>query len=255
MPRASLLRGLEVATSEVSGPALKHQAIARELELEIRRGSVPRGEQLPGETALAERFSVSRNTVRAALSELGRAGLISTRSGKGSFVTFDGRPMNVRLGWARALEERGVTTRVEVLRLAPTIDPDLAAELGESNDRFLVVDRLRSIVGGAPISFERSRLPATPAVLETVTAASATGSLTQLFLEAGLVAAVGQQWVEVRELDTADAALLGRKPGAAFLWSRCVTRTSTGELVEAVESLLAPSHFRLHFQFAAQDWG
>lgn len=237
------------------GPALKHEAIARELEREIRGGHVPRGEQLPGETALAERFSVSRNTVRAALSELGRAGLISTRSGKGSFVTFDGRPINVRLGWARALEERGVSTSVSVLRLDQTVDRELANELGESSDHFLIVDRLRSIVDGAPISYERSRLPATPDVLATVTAESATGSLTQLFLKAGLVAAVGQQWVEVRELDTADAALLDRAEGESFLWSRCVTRTRTGELVEAVESLLAPSHFRLHFQFAAQDWG
>lgn len=242
-----------MAASE--GPALKHEAIARELEREIRGGHVPRGEQLPGETALAERFSVSRNTVRAALSELGRAGLISTRSGKGSFVTFDGRPINVRLGWARALEERGVSTTVSVLRLEQTVDPELANELGESNDRFLIVDRLRSTVDGAPISYERSRLPATPDVLATVTPESATGSLTQLFLKAGLVAAVGQQWVEVRELDAADAALLHRAEGKSFLWSRCVTRTGTGELVEAVESLLAPSHFRLHFQFAAQDWG
>ncbi|MCY7412195.1 MAG: UTRA domain-containing protein, partial [Salinibacterium sp.] len=127
--------------------------------------------------------------------------------------------------------------------------------LGESREHFLMVDRLRWIVGGAPISFERSRLPATPAVLATVTAESATGSLTELFLEAGLVAAVGEQWVEVRELDAADAALLHRAPGESFLWSRCVTRTRTGELVEAVDSLLAPSRFRLHFQFTAQDWG
>ena len=63
-----------------TAPALKHQAIARVLEREIRAGELPTGDQLPGETALAERFSVSRNTVRAALSDLSRAGLISTRS-------------------------------------------------------------------------------------------------------------------------------------------------------------------------------
>jgi len=148
-----------------------------------------------------------------------------------------------------------VSTSVSVLRLEQTVDRELANELGESSDHFLIVDRLRSIVDGPPISYERSRLPATPNVLATVTAESATGSLTQLFLKAGLVAAVGQQWVEVRELNMADAALLHRAKGESFLWSRCVTRTSTGELVEAVESLLAPSHFRLHFQFAAQDWG
>ena len=68
-------------TSRVSG--LKHEEIARILTHEIRDGQVAYGLKLPGETTLAERFSVSRNTVRAALTQLGRAGLISTRSGKG----------------------------------------------------------------------------------------------------------------------------------------------------------------------------
>ncbi|HQJ34652.1 MAG TPA: GntR family transcriptional regulator, partial [Rhodoglobus sp.] len=49
----------------VSGPRLKHEEIAAVLAREIRAGELPTGDQLPGETALAERFSVSRNTVRA----------------------------------------------------------------------------------------------------------------------------------------------------------------------------------------------
>ena len=222
------------------------------LEREIRVGELPTGDQLPGETALAERFSVSRNTVRAALSDLSRAGLILTRSGKGSFVTFDGRPMNVRLGWARALQEQGIHTSVTVLRRAVVRDSQLAEELGEESDRFLVVDR-RSIVGGPAISRELSRIPATERVLAGITDATAAGSLTQLLRGAGLVAAVGQQWVEVHALTEDNATLLGRPVGTAFLWSRCITRTSAGELAECVESHLDPAHFSLHFQFSADS--
>lgn len=235
------------------GPQLKHRAIASVLEREIRAGRVPRGDQLPGEAALAERFSVSRNTVRAALSELGRAGLISTLTGKGSFVTFDSRPLNVRLGWARALQEQGVASGVTVLRLDEIRDAPLAEELGTASDRFMVIDRLRSIVGGTAISLERSRIPATDLVRAAATPERAAGSLTQLLHDADLVAATGQQWVEVRELDAADAARLGRVTGDSFLWSRCVTRTIDGSLVECVESLLDPAHFRLHFQFSADS--
>lgn len=43
---------------------LKHEQIAAALERDIRSGVVAHGGQLPGETTLAERFSVSRNTVR-----------------------------------------------------------------------------------------------------------------------------------------------------------------------------------------------
>lgn len=219
------------------------------LESEIRRGSVPRGRRLPGETALAERFSVSRNTVRAALVELGQAGLIATRSGKGSFVTYDGNALNVELGWARALQEQGVETRVEVLGIDETSDPELAASLGEPEDRFVLIDRLRT-ADGVGISYERSRIPASPAIRAAVDAGGASGSLTELLRDAGLIAAQGEQWVEIRQLTAAEAAVLGRAAGDPFLWSRCVTRDLLGRLVENVESLLDPTHFSLHFQFA-----
>ncbi|MES2094306.1 MAG: GntR family transcriptional regulator [Actinomycetota bacterium] len=237
--------------ARVSG--LKHQQIARILSDEIRAGQVAFGLQLPGETTLAARFSVSRNTVRAALTELGRAGLISTRSGKGSFVTFDGRPLNVRLGWARALQEQGLDTTVRVLRAEGVEDAALATLLGEPSEQFIAIDRLRSIVGGPVISYERSRVRATPRVADAVAAGKATGSLTRMLLEADLVASTGEQWVEVRMLDATEATLLTRAPGAAFLWSRCVTRNAVGELVEHVESLLDPAHFSLHFQFSAHE--
>jgi GntR family transcriptional regulator len=236
--------------ASASIPPLKHEHIAQVLEGEIRRGSMPHGRRLPGETALAERFSVSRNTVRAALLELGEAGLIATRSGKGSFVTYDGNPLDVELGWARALQEQGVTTRVEVLRLDEISDQALAAELGVTSDRFVVIDRLRSADGAGVISYERSRIPALPAVRAAVADGLAGRSLTQLLRGAELIASQGEQWVEIRTLTDTEAELLGRAPGESFLWSRCVTRTSDGALVENVESLLDPAHFSLHFQFA-----
>jgi len=237
--------------ARVSG--LKHKEIARILTSEIRGGSVAYGRQLPGENTLAERFSVSRNTVRAALTELGRAGLISTRSGKGSFVTYDGRPLNVRLGWAHALHEQGRREMsVRVVRAEEIEDAELAASLGEPSERFIAIDRLRSIVDGPVISYERSRVRVTPEVADAVASGKAAGSLTRMLLEADLVAVTGEQWVELRMLEEPDAALLGRAPGAAFLWSRCVTRNAVGELVEHVESLLDPAHFSLHFQFSSQ---
>lgn len=232
-----------------SPPRLKHEEIAAELEREIRGGGLPTGDQLPGETALAERFSVSRNTIRAALSELGRAGLISTRSGKGSFVTFDGRPLDVHLGWARALKKQGVDATVTVLSLEQIDDPALAAELGLSDVRFVAVDRLRSIAGGSPVSREFSRIPATPAIVEAVTAETAAGSLTEVLRLAGHTAATGEQWVEVRPIADDLATVLGRSAGEQFLWSRVVTRTASGTPVECIESYLDPAHFRLHFQF------
>jgi GntR family transcriptional regulator len=237
--------------ARVSG--LKHEEIARVLGTEIRDGGLAHGSQLPGETTLAQRFGVSRNTVRAALNELARAGLISTRSGKGSYVTYDGRPLNVRLGWARALEAQGVPTRVSVLAADAVEAPALAAELGAASAGFYAIDRLRSLESGQVISYERSKVPASAALAHAVDRGEAAGSLTDMLVGVGLVASTGQQWVEVRHLSHADAALMHRTPGESFMWSRCITRNALGELVEDVESLLDPAHFRLHFQFSSQE--
>jgi GntR family transcriptional regulator len=232
---------------------LKHELIAEELAIEIRSGELPTGDLLPGETSLARRFSVSRNTVRAALRELVSSGLIATRAGKGSIVTFDGRPMDVRLGWARALADQGVSTQVTLLRLETVRDAALAERIGVADDLFLAVDRLRSIVAGPPISRECSRVPASPAVLAQITSQRATGSLTKLLARAGLFGSVGEQWVELRRLDQEAAASLERDQGEAFLWSRCLTRDAKGRFVELVESYLDPDHFSLHFRFPGKE--
>src|SRR5215470_10282534 len=109
---------------------VKHRHIAETLAREIRAGTPANGAKLPGEHALAVRFGVSRNTVRQALAELARQGMIATESGKGSFVTFDDRPLDQRLGWARALAGQGVATTTRIVRLELVRDPELAGRLG-----------------------------------------------------------------------------------------------------------------------------
>ncbi len=52
----------------------------------IERGHWQPGQQLPSETELCKEFNLSRGTVRQALSELVREGMLHRRRGKGSFV-------------------------------------------------------------------------------------------------------------------------------------------------------------------------
>jgi GntR family transcriptional regulator len=67
--------------------------VRNQLRAEILDGTLRSGSQLPSESELIARFGVSRITVRRALAELQTSGLISTVSGKGSFVS---RPGNAR---------------------------------------------------------------------------------------------------------------------------------------------------------------
>ncbi|ALG09074.1 GntR family transcriptional regulator [Kibdelosporangium phytohabitans] len=225
---------------------LKHERIVEQLAKEIQSGRLAHGAQLPGENALAARFSVSRNTVRQALTELGNQGLIATHSGKGSFVTFDGRAIDDRLGWTRALADQGV--RTTIVRVELVEEAELADLLGLESAELVAVDRLRSVVDGEPISFERSRVPAI-GTLRELPERGLGESLYDELRAVGLVPDSGEEWCELARLGAAEAKLLRRPEGERFLRTRRVTRDLNGRFVEHVESLLDPDRFRLHLVF------
>ena len=69
----------------------KYLAVADTLKREILNGKYESHERFPSEEALARRFGASRPTVERALRELKREGLLESRSGSGSYLTFAAR--------------------------------------------------------------------------------------------------------------------------------------------------------------------
>lgn len=63
-----------------------YRRIATELWADIQSGRLPAGQKLPNETTLAERFGVTRLTLRQAVTELQRLGAVEIRRGVGTFV-------------------------------------------------------------------------------------------------------------------------------------------------------------------------
>ncbi len=60
--------------------------IADDIEQEIAAGVYAPGDRLAGEVVIAQRFDVNRHTVRRALAELTRRGLVRAERGSGTFV-------------------------------------------------------------------------------------------------------------------------------------------------------------------------
>ncbi|WP_030907420.1 GntR family transcriptional regulator [Streptomyces sp. NRRL F-5126] len=238
------------------GQVHKHHRIARVLADEIRAGVHSTGERLPGEHALTERFGVSRTTLRQALQVLGDQGLIATHPGIGSFVTFDGTPLDNRLGWTRSLAggaagAAGLVT--EVLRFETVGDPALAAELGTQSDAFVALDRVRRLADGSGVSLEHSRVPAVGALADLPSTGLTEGSLNKTLLAAGRITESGDGQVSVRGLDDAEAGTLRRSPGEPFLHLAQVYRAADGSVVEQVTSLLDPARFQLHVHSGRGD--
>lgn len=76
--------------------------VAEDLRRALADGTLAPGDRLPTEADLVEQYGVHRTTVRRALDELRREGLIVSSQGRGHFV-----PSRERLVWDASAPERG----------------------------------------------------------------------------------------------------------------------------------------------------
>ena len=78
-----------LVTQTDDNPIPSYVPIYDRLYADIVDGVYPAGTQLPGEAALAEKYGVSRNTLRQALTILNEDRMIRKKQGKGTFITYD----------------------------------------------------------------------------------------------------------------------------------------------------------------------
>ncbi|HEX2940057.1 MAG TPA: phosphonate metabolism transcriptional regulator PhnF, partial [Rhodopila sp.] len=137
--------------------------IVTELQTAIAGGDLKPGMRLPTEAALSTRFGVNRHTVRRALEELSRDGLIRVEQGRGSFVAEDVLDYNVEprtrfSEWIRKhnKEPSGI---IRQLREIPA-DQRIAAGLGiRAGARVVLLERL-GFADERPVSLTRHYCPA-----------------------------------------------------------------------------------------------
>jgi len=139
-----------------------YQQLRDELRERILDGSYPPLAKLPSESELIERFGVSRITVRQALRDLQKEGLVFSVQGKGSFVT---KPKAVqeltRLeGFDEAMSPKGYDTHSKVLSMERIEANDRIAAALEVAPATPVIElrRLRYL-NRAPISLDVSYFP------------------------------------------------------------------------------------------------
>ena len=77
---------------------VKYRVAFETLRREILLGKFDAHEKFPSEGQLCRRFSMSRNTVRLALAELKKAGILETRKGAGTFLSAFARNATGYLG-------------------------------------------------------------------------------------------------------------------------------------------------------------
>lgn len=143
------------------GVALWRQ-IANQLQQGIASGARPPGSRLPTEAALSQHFGVNRHTVRRALEELSRGGLVRIEQGRGTFVAEDVLEYTVEprtrfTEWVRRNSMEPSGRIVQLRELAA--DSHIANGLGiRTGARVALLERI-GLADNRPVSLTRHYFP------------------------------------------------------------------------------------------------
>lgn len=209
--------------------------ISRLIADEVSGGALQRGARLPSERELCQRFGVSRVTLRRALGDLVRQGVLESSRGRGWFVTTGvlGEAPNALQSFTETAAARGLTSTARVLEAASRPATLAEAEgLAIAPGAPLFHLRRVRLLGGLPIAFDHSRVPLelAPALAN---ADFAVDSLYRVLEEdAGLTPARADYQVEAAVADAEAARLLDTRPGDPVLVTEQVTHDRDGRPIE-----------------------
>ena len=229
------------------------RAEVRDRLRELIDGAQP-GDMIPPERQLSEQFGVSRPTLRAAIEDLARDGLLTRSRGRGTFTK--ARKINQELMQVTAGDfnvppaEGDWRSHVEEFRVEPAgARLGRRMQLSPSAD-LLYVARVR-IVDGAPMAIEKIRIPAdivpdiTPADFEA-------GSLYQLLrMRYEVIATDAVQTTEPTVTDSQEAELLKVPVYAPALLFERTTRDGVGRVIEYTRSIYRGDRYKIttHLKF------
>ena len=191
------------------------------IKQDIENGMLEPGAKLPTEPELARAYSAGRHSVRRAVTELGKEGLLSVEQGRGTFV--QARPrlkyaIGARTRMRRNMKAQGMDVSSEMLATATLSASDRIADaLAISPGADVISTRRRSFVDGVPVSFgtlyhDALRFPEFPARREAL------GSVSAVYASFGIAdyKRLSTQ-IHARAARTEEAQLLSQHPDMPVL--------------------------------------
>ena len=224
------------AGSDARGPL--YMALRRNIEAAIRDGVLRPGDALPSERELAVMADVSRVTVRKAVQHLVEDRLLVQRHGSGTFVAPPvqriEQPLSALTSFTEDMARRGMKVRSQWLDrgLYPP-SPEEMMTLGLSpSEQVARVARLR-IADDTPLAIERASLAA-----HVLPDPAAIGeSLYSALDKTGHRPVRAIQRLSAKNLNEAEAALLGTAPGSASLNIERISYLASGKVIEFTRSV------------------
>jgi GntR family phosphonate transport system transcriptional regulator len=187
--------------------------IGSAIENDIRAGRIPTGQPLPTERELAKRFTVARQTIRRAMADLERQGIISIQQGRGTFVLPTiSYQLSKRTRFSANLLASGHEPSREMLTCAQVAaSADVARHLELAPDSPVVLAECIGSADGVPILtsehwFAQARFP------DLIAALQETKSITTALQRAGVGDYTRRKTNITTRLPTSDEADRLRQP-------------------------------------------
>lgn len=216
--------------------------VASQLEEAIEHGRLGPGDRLENEVDLADRWGMSRPTMRRAIQELVGKGLLVRKRGIGTQVV--NGPVKRQVGLTSLFDDlaktdRRPSTRV-VLHERAAADDHVAGQLSVPVGTEVVhLERLR-LADQEPLAFMRNWLPVDVAGGFTTGALEARG-LYELIRATGSHMRIASQRVSAREATLVEARLLGQRKGSPLLSMKRTTYDDSGRAIELGEHVYRSS--------------
>ena len=204
------------------------------------------GDPMPSERSLCEHLGVSRPTVRAAIDDLARAGLLVRQHGRGTFTSPQKISQEIPSASGQPVPPGEGDWLSEVLEFrTESAGARLGQRLQVSPGDDLIYVMRRRIVDGEPMALEEIRLPA--ALVPGITAGDfVTGSLYRRLRERYRVDPTDAvQTTEPTVTDASEARLLGVPLYSPALLFERTTRDGAGRIVEFTRSVYRGDRYRI----------
>src|SRR2546430_4093367 len=210
------------ADQEVPRSPSLYRKVPEAIKAAIAAGGYAAGTRLPSEHELAERYSVSRGTIRQAFAALRADGVIASRRGARRVVV--GGPRVQSFGellsfsrWARAMGEVP-GGRVIALRRRPARPAEAERLTIPPGAQVYHLTTVR-LLSGRPVMIERGAYPDRVGALVAGIDLEKE-SITERLEELGLVFADGEHVIDAMPASAEDPRLLGVRPRGAVLRER-----------------------------------
>ncbi|SHJ65578.1 GntR family transcriptional regulator [Dethiosulfatibacter aminovorans DSM 17477] len=217
-----------------------YEQISEKIKEEIQKGTFGSQKRLPTEGQLAEQYGVSRITIRSAITELVKQGLVNRKQGKGTFITTPSMQKDFKrpgTGFTQICLENGQKASSKVLEAGIFVpdDPKVIEwlELKEGDEAVRIV-RLR-YVGDMPCIIEENIFPMKYSYLLDI---DLTGSIYKYLKEEKNIDVVaGELILNIIRPDQKTARLLQKSKNTPLLKISGRSFSTTGEILHVSKTI------------------